>query len=153
MFALLCILDRFSSPGCRAILQRSGPEFLRHPVSTGVPQVSHTITAERVNVTVQSVSQSVPTPIKMWRKPGIICPIIGNPDGIWGKFKPPLPVDCCDWPVAVPTLNFGAERLTLTMGESAEKQMSVAPESTMPVASMFWLMGNGMSRVRLKLVL
>ena len=121
MFALLCILDRFSSPGCRAILQRSGPEFLRHPVSTGVPQVSHTITAERVNVTVQSASQSGPTPIKVWRKPGIICPLIRNPDWSWGKFRSLVPVDCCDWPVPVPTLTFGAERLTLNMGSSAAK--------------------------------
>ena len=153
MFAVLDMLGRFSSPVCRAILQRRGPEFSRHPVSTGVPRVSRTITTSRVNVTVQSALHNGPTTIKVWRKPGNICPVMGNTDERQGKFKSPVPVDCCDWPVAVPTLNFGAERLTLTMGASAEKQMSVAPESTMPVASMFWLMGNGMSRVRLKLVL
>ena len=65
---------------------------------------------------------------------------MGNPDGIWGKFKSPVPVDSCDWPVAVPNLTFGAERSTLTMGSSAEKWMSVALESTMPIAGMFWLL-------------
>ena len=49
----------------------------------------------------------------------IICPVIGNPDGSWGKFKSPVPVDCCVWPVAVPTLMVGAKSLTLTMGEYA----------------------------------
>ena len=49
-------------------------------------------------------------------------------------------MDCCDWPVAVPILTFGAKRSTLTMGASAEKYMSVDPESTIPVAGMFWLL-------------
>ena len=75
------MIGRFSSLGCKAILQRRGPKFLRHPISTDVPRVSCTITASRVNMTVQSVSQSGTTPIKVWRKPGIICPVIGNPDG------------------------------------------------------------------------
>ena len=81
MFAVLGILGRFSSPSCRAILQRRGPEFSRHPVSTGVLRASRTITAARVNVTVKYASQSGHTPIKVWRNPGIICPVIGNPDG------------------------------------------------------------------------
>ena len=115
------MLVRFSSPGCREIIQRRGPEFSHHPVSTCVPRVSRTMTASRVNVTVQSASQSGPTPIKVCRKPGIIFPVFGNPDGIWGKFKSPVPVDFFVWPVAVPTLTVGAERLTLTMGESAAK--------------------------------
>ena len=121
MFAVLGMLGRFSSTGCRAILQRRGSEFLRHPVSTGVPRASRTITAARVNVTVKSASHIGPNPIKVWRNPGIICPVIGNPDGSWGKFKSPVPVDCCDWPVAVPTLTVGAERSTLNMGVSAAK--------------------------------
>ena len=118
---VLGILGRFSSSGCRAILQRYGPEFLRHPVSTGMPQASLTITAAHVNVTVQSASQSGPTPIKVWRNPGIICPVTGNPDGSLGKFNSPMPVDGWDWPVAVPTVTFGSEMLTLTMGASSEK--------------------------------
>ena len=68
-----------------------------------------------MKVIVQSESQSGPTPIKVWWKPGIICPVIGNPDGIWGKFKSPVPVDCSVWPVAVPTLTSRAEGLMLTM--------------------------------------
>ena len=121
MFAVLGMIVRFSSPGCREVLQRRGPEFSHHLASTGVPRVSRTITAASVNVTVQSASQSGPTPMKVWRKPGIICPVIGNYDGSWGKFKSLVPVDFCDCPVAVPTLTFGAERLTLTMGASAAK--------------------------------
>ena len=81
---MLGILGRFSSPGCRAILQRRGPELSCHPVSTDVPRASLTITSARVNVTVQFASQSGPTPIKVWQNPGIICPMIGNPDGSWG---------------------------------------------------------------------
>ena len=84
-------------------------------------RVSCTITASHVHVTVHSASQSGPTPIKVWRKPVIICPVIGNTDGSWGKFKSPVPVDCCVWPVAVPTLTLGDERSTLTMGASAAK--------------------------------
>ena len=98
-------MGRLASPGCRAILQSRGPEASLHPVINCVPWVSFTIAASRVKVTVQSASQSGPTPIKVWRKPGIICPVIGNPDGIWDKFKSPVPLDCCVWPVAVPTLN------------------------------------------------
>ena len=107
--------------GCRAIIQRHGPKFSRHAVSTGVPRASLTITAARVNVTVQSASQSGPKPIKVWRKPGIICPVIGNPDGSWGKFKSLVPVDCCVWTVAALTLTVGAERLAFTMGAYAAK--------------------------------
>ena len=121
MFAVLGIFGWFSSPGCRAILQRCGPELSRHPVSTGMPRASLTITSVRMNMTVKSASQSGPTPIKVLWNPGIICPVIGNPDGSWGKFKSPVPVDCRDCPVAVPTLNFGAKRSTLTMGASVEK--------------------------------
>ena len=36
--------------------------------------------------------------------------------------------------VAVPTVTLGAARSMLTIGVSAEKYMSEAPESTMPVA-------------------
>ena len=104
--------------GCRAILQRRGPEFSRHPVSTGIPWAYLTTTAVRVNVTVQSASQSGPTPIKLWLNPGMICPVNGNPEGSLGKFNSPVPVDCWDCPVAVPTLDFGAERSMLTMGAS-----------------------------------
>ena len=79
------------------------------------------MTASRVKVTVQSESQSRHTPIKVWRKPGMRFPLIGNPDGVWGKSKCPVPVDCWVFPVAVPTLTFGAERSMLTLGASAEK--------------------------------
>ena len=106
-----------------------------------------------MKVTVKSESQSGSTPIKVWRKPGIICPVIGNPDGIWGKFNSPMPVDCYVWPVAVPNLTVGSERLMLTMGASAAKSMSVAPESTMPVAVMSGLLGKGLYRVGLTLEL
>ena len=115
------MLGRLSSPGYRAIIQRHGPELSRHPVRTGIPQASFTITSARLNVTVQSASQSGPTPIKVLRNPGIICPVIGNPDGSWGKFRSPVPVVCCDWPVALTTLTFGSERSTLTIGASAAK--------------------------------
>ena len=113
------MLGKFYSPGCRAILQRRVPEFSRHPISTGVPRVSRTITVSRVNVTVQSASQIGTNSIKVCRKPGIICPVIGNTDWRWGKFISPVPLYCCVWPVAVPTLTFGDKRSTLTMGSYA----------------------------------
>ena len=121
MCAVLGIFGRFSSSGCRVILQRYGPEFSRHPVSTGIPRAFPTITAAHVNVTVQSASQSGPTHIKLWRYPGMICPVNGNPEGSLGGFNSPVPVDCWDWPVTVPTVTFGAERSTLTMRASSEK--------------------------------
>ena len=104
-------------------------------------------------MTVLSASQSRPNLIKVWCKTGIICPVIRNPDGRWSKFKSPVPVDCCVCPVAVPTLTVWAERSMLTMGASAAKYMSVAPESTMPVVVIFGLLGKGLSKVGLKLTL
>ena len=114
-------MGSFASPGCRMIIQSRGPQALHHLVSTGVPCWYRAITALSVKVTVQSASHSGPTPIKVWRKPGMRCPLIENSDGRWGKFKSPVPVDCWVCPVAVPTLNVGAERLMLTMGASAAK--------------------------------
>ena len=108
-------MDRFASSGCRAILQSRSPEALRNPVITGVPSWSRTISDSRKKVTVQSASQSEPTPIKVWMKPGIRYPVIGNPDGRWGKLKSPVPVDCWVCPVPVLNLTVGAERLMLTM--------------------------------------
>ena len=75
----------------------------------------------RGNVTVQSASHSGSTPIMICRKPGMMCPVTGNPEGSFGRFKSPVPAEFCDWPVAVPTVTFGAERSMLTMGASAEK--------------------------------
>ena len=86
-----------------------------------MPRVSFTNNASRVKVTVQSASQSGPTPINVWQKPGIICPVIGNPDGSCGKFKSPVPVGFCVWTVAVPTLTVRANRSTFTMGASTAK--------------------------------
>ena len=147
-------MGRFDSPGCRAILRSLDPEASRQPVSTGVPCWSRTMTSSRVKVIVQSASQSGPTPIKVWWKPVMSCPLIGNPEGIWGKSKSPVPVYCWVFPVAVPTLTFGDKRSMLTIGESVEKYMSVSPESTMPVDFLSGLLGIvsvDMSRVGLKL--
>ena len=80
--------------------------------------------------------------------------MIGKYDGVWGKSKSPVPVDCWVYPVAVPTLNFGAKRSMLTIGEYVEKYMYVAPESIMPVAVVSGILGIvsvDMSRVGLKL--
>ena len=76
--------------------------------------------ASHVKVTVQSASQIGYTPIEVWRKPGMRCPLIGNPNGRWGKSKSPVSVDCWVCPVAVPTVTFGAEKSMLTIGASVE---------------------------------
>ena len=86
-----------------------------------MPRAYLTITVARVNVTVQSESHSEPTHIKVCRNPGMIFPVTGNTEGSFGRFNSPVPCDCWDWPVAIPTVTFGAERSTLTMGASAEK--------------------------------
>ena len=121
MFALCGIFGKFELQGCRAILQRRGPDCSRHPVSTGMPHVSLTIIAARVNVTVQSASYSGPTPIRVCWNLGMICPETGNPEGRFGGFNSPVPVEFCDWKVAVPTVAVGDERSILTIGASAEK--------------------------------
>ena len=113
------MLGRVDLPGWRAIIQRRGPDCSRQPISTGLPCASLTITATRVNVTVQSASHSRPTPIKVCLNPGMICPVTGNPEGSLGKFNSHVPMDCCDWPVSVPTVTFRANMLTLTMGASS----------------------------------
>ena len=84
-----------------------------------MPCASLTVTAARVNV--QSASHSGPTPIRVCRNPVMICSVTGNPEGSLGRFNSPVPVEFCDWPVAVPTVIFGVERSMLTMGTSTEK--------------------------------
>ena len=86
-----------------------------------MPSASLTITAARVNVTVQSAAHIGPTPINVCRNPGRICPVTGNPEGSFVRFKSPVPVEFWDWPVAVRTVTFRAERSMLTMGASVEK--------------------------------
>ena len=103
-------------------------------VSIAVPCFSITNTALCLKVTAQSTSHRVPTPIKVWRKPGMRCSLVGNSDRRWGKSKLTVPADCCGLTVVVPTVTLGAARSMLNTGESAAKYMSVAPESTMPVA-------------------
>ena len=115
------MLGRFDSPGWRAILQRRGPDLSRQPVSTGLPDVSLTITAARVNVTVQSASHSGPTHIKVCLNTGMICPVTSKSERILGRFNSPVTVELCVWPVAVPTVTLGAERSMFTLGMSAEK--------------------------------
>ena len=132
--ASLGILGRFDSPGCRDIRRSLGPVASRRPVSTAVPCLSLTMTASRVKVTAQSASHRVPTLIKFWRKPGIRCPLIGNSDGRWGKARLPVPAYCCVYPVAVPTVTFGAARSMLNTGASVAKYMLVAPDYTTPGA-------------------
>ena len=74
-----------------------------------------------MKVIIQSASQSGPTHIKVWRKPGIRWPVINNTYWRWSKFKSPVLVDFWVCPVAVPTLTVGAKRLMLNMGKSAAK--------------------------------
>ena len=76
--ALLVIMGRFDFPGCMAIFQSLGHVASRQPVSMAVPCLSRTMTASRVKVTAQSASHRVPTPIKLWRKTCIRCPLIGK---------------------------------------------------------------------------
>ena len=59
---------------------------------------------------------------------------MGNHVGRWGKAKLSVPANFCVCPVSVPTVNLGAARSMLTTGALTAKYMSVAPESTMPVA-------------------
>ena len=103
-------------------------------VSTSMTCLLCTMTASHVKVTAQPASYRAPTPIKVWRKPDIRCPLVGNSNGRWGKAKLPVPKNCCVFPVAVPTVTRSAARSMLTTGVLAEKYLSVAPKSTMPVA-------------------
>ena len=135
---LLGILGRFDSPGCKDMQHSLGPVDSLQPVSADVPGLLRTMTALRVKVTVQLTLHRGPTPIKVRRKPGIRCPLIGNYDWRWGKDRLPVPADCCVCPVAVPTVTFCAARSMLTTGAYMANYMLVAPESTMPV----WFVGS-----------
>ena len=79
--ALLVIVDRFDYPVCRDISQSLVPVASHQLVSTAVPCLLRKMTASHVKVTALSASQREPTPIEVWRKPGIRCPLIGNSDG------------------------------------------------------------------------
>ena len=115
---LLVIMVRFDSPGCRSIRHIRGPVDARQPVSNDVPFLWRTMAASRVKVTVQWESHKVPTCIKVWWKPGIRCPLVGNSDGIWGKSKFPIPADFCVFLVAVPTVTLVAAEYMFTTGAS-----------------------------------
>ena len=117
----LGILGRFDSHGCRAIHQSLGPVASRQTVSTAFTCLSRMMTSLRVKVTAQSVSYRGATPIKVWRKPIIRCPLIGNPDVIWGKARLPVPTDCWFYTIAVPTVPFGAAQTMLITGAYVEK--------------------------------
>ena len=88
----------------------------RQPVSTAVTCLLPTMTASRVKVTAQLLSHWGPTPIKVWQKPVIRCPLIRNSEGRWSKAKFPVPADCCVCLVAVTTVTLGAARYMLTTG-------------------------------------
>ena len=79
------------------------------------------MTALHVKLTAQSASHRGTTPIKVWLKPVMRFPLVGNSDGIWGKARLTVPADCWVCPIAVPTFTFGAERSMLTIGASVEK--------------------------------
>ena len=130
----LVIVGRFYSPGCRSVCHSLGPVASRRPVSTAVPCLSLTMTASRVKVTAQSASHRVPTLIKLWPKPGIRFPFIGNSDEVWGKARLPVPEYCWVCPFAVPTVTFGVARSILKTGASVAKYMLVAPDYTTPGA-------------------
>ena len=104
------MLGRVVLSGWREILQRRNPDCYRQPVSTGVPCGSLTTTGALVNVTVQSASHSGPTPIKVCLNPVMICPVTGKLAGSLGRLSLPVPVESWVWPVAVPTVTFGAVR-------------------------------------------
>ena len=130
----LGILGRSESPRCRAIFQSRGPVNSLQPVSTAMPCFSLKVTALRVKVNAQSASHRGLTPIKVWRKPGMRCPLMGKSNRMCGKAKFPIPADCCVFPVSVPTVTLGAAQSMLTTGSPEENYMSVVPESTMSVA-------------------
>ena len=115
------MLGRVVSSGWRAVLQSRGPDCYRQPVSTGLPCESLTTTSALVNVTVHSASHSGPTPIKVCLNPGMICPVTGKLAGSLRILSLPVPVESWVWPVAVPTVTYGAVRSMLTIGASAEK--------------------------------
>ena len=116
----LGVLGRSDSPGCSEIHKSQGPVDSRQLVSTALPCLSITMTALRVKVTAQSVSNRGPNPIMVWRNPGMRCPLLRNSDEILGKDKLPVPADCCVCPVAVPTVTLGAARSMLTTGALAK---------------------------------
>ena len=132
--ALLGIMGRFESPGCKAIYHILEPVTSRQPVNTYVPCLLRTLSASHVKVTAQLASRRGTTSIKVWRKPGIRFPLIGNSDGRWGEPRLPVPWDCWVCPVALPTVTYGAARSMLTTGTTVAKQMLMMPESTIPVA-------------------
>ena len=122
--ALLDIVGRFDSPSCRDIRQILSPVASLQPVSTAVFCLLRTMAALREKVTAQSASHRGPTTIKVWRKPGIRGPLIGNSDGRWGKDRLPVPANCWVLPVDVPTVTLCDARSMLTTGASVEKYMS-----------------------------
>ena len=63
--ALLGVVGRFDSPGCRDICHILGPVASRQPVITDVPCLLRMVTASRVKVTAQSESHRGPTPIEV----------------------------------------------------------------------------------------
>ena len=80
----------------------------------------------------QSLSQKLPIPNRLWLKPPMMWP--NNPGGMSGRGSVQEASDCCALPVAVPTRILAAVRSTLATGAPVLKYQPLAPESTMAVS-------------------
>ena len=61
-----------------------------------------------VKVTLQLASHMRPRPMIVWWKNGITLPAWGELGGRLGRPKSATPLNWCSWPLAVPTVIFGA---------------------------------------------
>ena len=89
-----------------------------------------------VNSTRQSASHILPIPKRVCLNDGTKWPVLGKVAGSIGIFNSAVPVDCWTFPVAVPTLIFGAAGLKLMWGAACPKYRLLAPESTIAVLCM-----------------
>ena len=68
----------------------------------------------------QSESQIMPSSINLCLSDGITCMVRGKSDGRWGKPDIPVPIDSCNWTVAMPTCTLGAAALKFWIGAALE---------------------------------
>ena len=121
LVAVQGMLGRFSLSGFRAIRHSLGPDVSRHPDKIGCCWALYTTTASLVITTLQSASQILPIPRRVCLNDGITWPFVGKLAGREGRLSSDVPVDSCTFPVAVPTLTFGADGSKLQITASFAK--------------------------------
>ena len=100
---------------------RRAPFFSHQPARIGDSLLSYMMTLFFVKITLQSVSQMGPRPIRVWWKEGMTLPARGKLGGRLAIPKSADPLHWCGWSLAVSTVIVRAVGSKLIVGAFFEK--------------------------------